>query len=40
MAEKKGCGRPLLGALLLLGLIFWGISICVQQDSGPHPAEV
>ena len=38
MAKRAGCGRTLIGAMVLLGLIFLAAIVFVQQDNGPPPS--
>jgi hypothetical protein len=39
MAKKQGCGSQLLGAIIVLGLICWGINSCVQRSDETRRAE-
>ena len=36
MAQKQGCGSQLLGALLLVGLMIWGINSCSKLADLPQ----
>jgi hypothetical protein len=39
MAKKQGCGSQLLGGVVLIGLICWGINSCVQRNDEARRAE-